>query len=248
MNYLVLHSQWSLVCVQLLQAAEAKAFYGLAVNYKALEAVVRALTESSAITGAELRTLLEDNNIQHYPDAFTEGFAFDENGILQYPGAPGTEVSNTSHCLCSSINGALTVSALQSNRLAPTWTPEQAIASPEDCPRCMHAACYGCELLQMSMPLRRAEARSIPGFAMQNRWHHTGGCSWSFTSWYASTNPALANFRLPAGHCSPLERRENHGNLQATSAYMVGSAQASELWDAACRRCWNSWRLRHWDW
>ena len=78
--------------MQLLQAAEAKAYYGLAVNYKALEALVRVLTEETSITGVRLRTLMEESNIQYYPDAFTEGFTFDDDGILQYPGAPGTEV------------------------------------------------------------------------------------------------------------------------------------------------------------
>lgn len=78
--------------VQLLQAAEAKAYYGIAVNYKALEALIRVLTEETSITGVKLRTLMEDNNIQYFPDAFTEGFNFDDDGILQYPGAPGTEV------------------------------------------------------------------------------------------------------------------------------------------------------------
>lgn len=78
--------------MQLLQAAEAKAYYGLAVNYKALEALVRVLTEDTSITGVKLRTLMEESNIQYYPDAFTEGFNFDDDGILQYPGAPGTEV------------------------------------------------------------------------------------------------------------------------------------------------------------
>ncbi len=79
-------------CTQLIQAAEAKAYYGLAVNYKALEALVRVLTEDSSISGTSLSTLMEDNSIQSFPDEFTEGFSFDDNGILQYPGAPGTEV------------------------------------------------------------------------------------------------------------------------------------------------------------
>ncbi|KAK9861664.1 hypothetical protein WJX84_001635 [Apatococcus fuscideae] len=76
---------------ELLQAAEAKAYYGLAVNYKALEALVRTLTEDTSISGAQLQSLMQDNSIQFFPDAFTEGFTFDDDGILQYPGAPGTE-------------------------------------------------------------------------------------------------------------------------------------------------------------
>lgn len=81
-----------MLCLQLLQAAEAKAYYGLAVNYKALEALVRTLTEDTSISGAQLQSLMQDNSIQFFPDAFTEGFTFDDDGILQYPGAPGTEV------------------------------------------------------------------------------------------------------------------------------------------------------------
>lgn len=44
---------------QLVEAAEAKAYYGLASNYKALTALASALQESESLTGAEVRAILD---------------------------------------------------------------------------------------------------------------------------------------------------------------------------------------------
>ena len=44
---------------QLVEAAEAKAYYGLAVNYRALTALAKELMEQESMTGAEVRALLE---------------------------------------------------------------------------------------------------------------------------------------------------------------------------------------------
>lgn len=45
--------------LQLVEAAEAKAYYGLASNYSALLALSDALYERESLTGRELRELLE---------------------------------------------------------------------------------------------------------------------------------------------------------------------------------------------
>lgn len=44
---------------QLVEAAEAKAYYGLAVNYRALTALAKELMEQESMTGAEVRAVLE---------------------------------------------------------------------------------------------------------------------------------------------------------------------------------------------
>ncbi len=45
--------------MQLVEAAEAKAYYGLATNYNALTALAKELMEQESMTGAEVRALLE---------------------------------------------------------------------------------------------------------------------------------------------------------------------------------------------
>lgn len=50
---------------QLVEAAEAKAYYGLAVNYRALTALAKELMEKESMTGAEVRELLEREGEGH---------------------------------------------------------------------------------------------------------------------------------------------------------------------------------------
>ncbi len=47
------------MCPQLVEAAEAKAYYGLARNYGALQALVEVLVEREMLTGPELEGILE---------------------------------------------------------------------------------------------------------------------------------------------------------------------------------------------
>ena len=44
-----------------MEGAEAKAYYGLASNYRPLQALVETLLERETLTGAELAELLESN-------------------------------------------------------------------------------------------------------------------------------------------------------------------------------------------
>lgn len=74
-----------LCCLQFLEAAEAKASFGLAVNYKALEALVDALVEKEVLTGEQVTEILEANQVVYFPDPFLEGFGYDEDGKLDYP-------------------------------------------------------------------------------------------------------------------------------------------------------------------
>lgn len=72
-------------CVELLEAAEAKAYYGIAINWKPLQALTQALLDRGVLQGKEVAHILETNGVIHFPDPFTEGFAWDEDGTLQYP-------------------------------------------------------------------------------------------------------------------------------------------------------------------
>lgn len=78
--------------MQLLEAAEAKASYGLAVNYKALEALTEALMERESLTGEQVSSLLQEHGVKSFPDPFIDGFGWDSDGNLNYPGKPAQQV------------------------------------------------------------------------------------------------------------------------------------------------------------
>lgn len=74
--------------VELLEAAEAKAYYGLAINWKPLEALVQALLDRGVLQGKEVAHILETNGVIHFTDAFTAGYGWDETGTIKYPYKP----------------------------------------------------------------------------------------------------------------------------------------------------------------
>ena len=74
--------------VQLIEGAEAKAFYGLALNYKPLQALVERLLVKETLSGKEVAETLEGAGVHHFPDAYVEGFLWGEDGGLRYPGMP----------------------------------------------------------------------------------------------------------------------------------------------------------------
>ena len=74
--------------LQLVEGAEAKAMFGLAVNYKPLQALVETLERDEVLTGGQVADILEANGAARFPDPFVEGFGFDENSKLVYPGMP----------------------------------------------------------------------------------------------------------------------------------------------------------------
>jgi len=71
--------------LDLLESAEAKAMYGLAVNWQPLQALTTALLERGVLQGREVAHILESHGVVHYPDPFTSGFGWDPSGNLQYP-------------------------------------------------------------------------------------------------------------------------------------------------------------------
>jgi cell division protease FtsH len=76
---------------ELLEGAEAKAYYGLASNYKALQALVEQLLEDATLSGDQVQQVLQENGVTPFPDPFVEGFKWDKNGRLLYPGAEESE-------------------------------------------------------------------------------------------------------------------------------------------------------------
>lgn len=85
--------------VQLIEGAEAKAFYGLALNYKPLQALVERLLVKETLSGKEVAETLEGAGVHHFPDSYVEGFLWGEDGGLRYPGMP----TQACPCHCQSI-------------------------------------------------------------------------------------------------------------------------------------------------
>jgi len=75
---------------ELLQAAEAKAYWALAANYAALEALAGTLGEVESLTGAQLEEVLGAHPLRPFQSPFVEGFAWGPDGSLVWPGRQGT--------------------------------------------------------------------------------------------------------------------------------------------------------------
>ena len=74
--------------MQLIEGAEAKAYYGLAVNYGALQVLVERLLVKETLSGKEVIETLEGAGVVRFPDPYVEGFLWAEDGGLVYPGMP----------------------------------------------------------------------------------------------------------------------------------------------------------------
>lgn len=80
--------------VELLEAGEAKAYYGLAVNWKPLQALIQALLNRGVLQGKEVSQILESNGVIHFPSPFTAGYGWEgAGGTLKYPHKPAREPS-----------------------------------------------------------------------------------------------------------------------------------------------------------
>ena len=60
--------------------------YGLTINYAALAALVEALLEKDTLTGAEVRAILTKHDAKPFPDPYVDGFGFDADQRLVFPG------------------------------------------------------------------------------------------------------------------------------------------------------------------
>lgn len=74
--------------MQLVQGAQAKALYGLVLNYKPLQALVDRLVEASTLTGEQVGQTLQAAGLTYFPDPFVDGFTWSQEGGLVYPGMP----------------------------------------------------------------------------------------------------------------------------------------------------------------
>ena len=79
-------SDLQLWLAQLVEGAQAKALYGLTLNYKPLNALVDRLLRDSTLSGEEVAEVLDGAGLVPFPDPFVEGFTWDENGRLVFPG------------------------------------------------------------------------------------------------------------------------------------------------------------------
>lgn len=78
---------------ELVEAAEAKAIYGLSLNYKCLQALTERLIKDQVVNGAVVDAIWKENGLVSFPDPFTNGFKWDEKtGQLQYPGMPDMDM------------------------------------------------------------------------------------------------------------------------------------------------------------
>ena len=72
-----------------MQAAEAKAYYGLTHNYEALQALVEALLDQGSLTGAQVRDIMAAAGTQPFQQPYLEGFGWGRDHHLTYPGKVG---------------------------------------------------------------------------------------------------------------------------------------------------------------
>ena len=82
---------FSLFCLSLSQSPPPKlhhhqAAYGIARNWAAFAALVTALRERGELTGAEVRSLMVEHGAVPFADPFCDGFGWDEEGELVWPG------------------------------------------------------------------------------------------------------------------------------------------------------------------
>lgn len=75
-------------CRELLESAEAKAYYGLAMNYEALEKLVESLLAKDSISGKQVDDIFKEHGTLKFPDPFIVGFGWDDNGELLYREEP----------------------------------------------------------------------------------------------------------------------------------------------------------------
>ena len=73
--------------MQLLEAAEAKASFGLVSNWSGLNKIVDHLVEHETLSGTQLAELLHQNEGMFFPDPFVEGFGFNDDREIVFPGS-----------------------------------------------------------------------------------------------------------------------------------------------------------------
>ena len=75
--------------VELLEGAEAKAYWALSTNYEALETLSKVLFEQETLTGEEVTDLMESCNVTKFDAPYVSGFSWNADGELVWPAKTG---------------------------------------------------------------------------------------------------------------------------------------------------------------
>lgn len=75
--------------VELLEGAEAKAYWALSTNYEALEKLSNVLFEQETLTGDEVAELIESCNVTKFDAPYVSGFSWNADGELMWPTKTG---------------------------------------------------------------------------------------------------------------------------------------------------------------
>ncbi|KDD77104.1 AAA+ ATPase [Helicosporidium sp. ATCC 50920] len=70
---------------EILEAAEAKAYYGLVANYEALKNLFAIFMRTDEMTGDEFRAYMQTQQVKPFASTRLEGFGWDERGSLVWP-------------------------------------------------------------------------------------------------------------------------------------------------------------------
>jgi cell division protease FtsH len=73
--------------ISMLESGEAKAYHGLAINWRPLLALADALESKGSLKGREVVAVLEAAGCVHYTDPYIKGYGWDaaDGGRLSYP-------------------------------------------------------------------------------------------------------------------------------------------------------------------
>lgn len=102
---------------ELLEAAEAKAYWGVAANYEPLRKLVERLEQVESLTGEELAALLEGAGVKKFKEPFVEGFSWGPDGSLVWPDRPDKP---SSELVGAAANGSSSSSSGNGSK-PPAW-------------------------------------------------------------------------------------------------------------------------------
>jgi len=101
---------------ELLEGAEAKAYWALASNYDALKALAAQLEDVESLTGDEVGQLLDAQGAKQFQGPFVEGFSWADDGSLVWPGRPDVPSREA-----AGVNGSENGNGAGTNAAVPEW-------------------------------------------------------------------------------------------------------------------------------
>ena len=104
----------------LIEAAEAKAYWGLAVNFNALKELASCLEKQETLTGEEVSELLENHDVAKFSDAYVDGFSWDSDGSLVWPGKRSMDNGSSK----TNGNGTGVGSSTETDKAPAWWSPK----------------------------------------------------------------------------------------------------------------------------